>query len=328
MARTYVWSKCPYCNKTLSVHSHQGTLPESKIGITEFTICPNCHQKVSNGKKEWPAMTSSEKTSEVFLFIISDLFSIVIFSPIIGFLLFKLLDSDSINSFFIFTIITASILGVLFVLANKRVINNSVKRYTAKEEELKSPLGQFNRALENNFEIISILDTVKLLKEKAASNLILISKVSKIVKDKEEVILGDFQEKNNLTKLQIFYDKLLSLMSFYYFKGFMYYYFKDIHGKSIKDEVKTFNKQLLELLHQYLPEDKSEDEIKDTFPYLGEFINKKNSYLNALENDIFNMGSTIDYEQIIKYTDFVSLSIHVESVLKEYEELVKVINIK
>ena len=327
MARTYVWSKCPYCNKTLSVRSHQGTLPESKIGVTEFTICPNCHKKVSNGKKEWPDMTSSEKTSEIFLFIISDLCSVIIFSPIIGFLFFKLLNYDSINSFYIFTIITAIILGIIFIFANKRVINYSVKRYTAKEEELKSPLGQFTFAFENNFEIISILDTVKLLKEKSASDLVLISKVSKIVKDKEELILGDFPEKSNLTKLEIYYDKLLSLMSFYYFKGFMYYYFKDISSKSIKDEVKTFNKQLLDLLHQFLPEDKSEDEIKNTFPYLEEFINKKNSYLRDLENDISNMGSTFNYEQIIKYTAFISLSINFEIVLKEYDELIKKINL-
>lgn len=323
MARTYVWSKCPYCNKTLSVRSHQGTLPESKIGVTEFTICPNCHKKVSNGKKEWPEMTSSEKASEVFLFIISDLFSTVIFGTIIGFLIFKLFNYDSITSLALCVSLTAAVLVLLFILANKRIVNNSVKRYLSKQEEISSPEGQFKLSLENNFEIIQIVDIVKNLKEKAASNLVLISKYIKIVKDKEEVILGDFKEKDNLNKLEIYYDKLLSLLSYYFFKGFMYYYFKEIYNKSINEEVNSFNQQLIDLLHKYLPEDKTEDEIKETFPFLGEFINKKNTYLSNLKNDMLNMGSTINYEQLKKYTSFITLEMQLDIVLNEYDNFVK-----
>lgn len=130
MARTYVWSKCPYCNKTLSVSSHQGTLPESKIGKTEFILCPNCHGKVSNGKKEWKEMSSGEHFSEILLFIVSDLISVIIFSPIIGFIIYKVINFDSINYFFIISSIIAILLMVLFVFYNKKIINASNKRYS------------------------------------------------------------------------------------------------------------------------------------------------------------------------------------------------------
>ena len=319
MARTYVWSKCPYCNKTLSVTSHWGTGSESKIGPTEYTICPNCKNKVSNGKKEWKEMTSSEHTSEVFRFIRTDIVGIIIFSPTIGFLLYKLFVPDTFSIWITFSIVIAVLLSLFFIFSNIKVINESNKRYESYQEKMNSPEGNFYSALEDFFDIKLIVERINQLKEIASQVFSFISKYSKIVKDKEEVILGDFKEKQDLDSLCIYFDKFLALLSFYYFKGLIYYYFKDITKRPISDEIKNINKSFIDFLHKYIPEDKTEIEIQNNFQYIGEIISKKNDYIKNLQTRIVSMNNNIDYNQLLEYLKFINLSIDIENEISEYK---------
>ena len=75
-------------------------------------------------------MSSSEHFYEILLFIISDLISVIIFSPIIGFIIYKVIRFDSIHYFFIISSIIAVLLMILFTLYNKKIINESNKRYS------------------------------------------------------------------------------------------------------------------------------------------------------------------------------------------------------
>lgn len=319
MGRTYVWSKCPYCNKTLSITSRWGSGSESKIGLTEFTICPNCKNKISNGKKEWKEMTPAEHAFEIFRFIITDICAIFIFSPIIVFLLYKLFNSNDISGFIPFSIIIAIILCVFFILGNKKIINESNKRYLLKQERLNNPEYNFFYLLEQLFSIDEILKRIERIKEIMSKDVLLISRYSKIVKDKEEVILGDFKEKKDLRSLYVYYDKFLSFLGFYYLKGQMYYYYREKNNLLIIKEVDNINNRLIDLLHNYIPEEKSEIDMQSNFQYIGELLTKKNSYINNLKKSLM-LNKNINYNQLIEYLNFINLSIDFENEVREFNE--------
>lgn len=133
MSRTYTWSKCPYCKKTLSFSSHWGTMPESKIGETRIITCPNCGKKVSDDNKEWPEMDTFEKAFEITRVIFLSIFGGFIFGLTIGFFLYLISGENNPVLWFKNTVIVWIIATVLLFRSSKKNIDESKKRYQERE---------------------------------------------------------------------------------------------------------------------------------------------------------------------------------------------------
>lgn len=137
MSRTYVWSRCPYCNKTLSVTSYRGALPQSKIGMPDFKICPHCQGKISNGKKEWQEMAKIEKIAELLRFIFINIIGTITLAPATGIIVLAIIRSESITTFITISSIAAVIILILLILGEKSIIDESNNRYLNKSKKSK-----------------------------------------------------------------------------------------------------------------------------------------------------------------------------------------------
>jgi hypothetical protein len=132
MAYSIIWSRCPYCRRILDIRSQHGIPSPSKLGEVVIKKCEYCGQLISNGKKEWPDMTSGEKGLEIIFFIFNSLLCGMIVGGLGSFfilgLLFGLIENN-LKILLILSSICWFLFSLLFANHYKLKINESIARY-------------------------------------------------------------------------------------------------------------------------------------------------------------------------------------------------------
>lgn len=292
MSRTITWSRCPYCRKTISVSSRQGTGSRSMIGERVLSPCPYCDKLISNGKKEWPEMSSEEQFKEKARFFLTDIVGGFAF----GFGPGALIGINLEGHLILFGLIGFCLVFFLLRKLNKNIINDSIKRYNEKTERF-----NFSKKLNEIFNISEVAKVLEEVKSRFQTNLLLITKYIALVKDIEEVSFGDFKEKKELQKLYSFFDKLFFEYLYFYYKGLIFSFIENFNLDTQMQDLEKVNLDFLELLYTYMPKDKSETEVKAKFTNVGIILD----YTKKLSENFHTKLVTIPNSEI-KNLDLLS----------------------
>jgi hypothetical protein len=352
MSYTVTWSRCPYCNKTLEIKFRHGTPSSSKLGEKELYTCKHCGQFISNGKKEWPEMSTGEQFYEIILFILQTIFAGMIFGGFGSMLLFGLLFNMFENNFQALVIISITIWATLsFLVGNgcKRQIKESIERYNIGQSKVTFTNNEdvvlpFPKYAKSNDDIQVIQNNMRIIEKKLSE---IIEKTSKL-NDNNELLSTEMNNnvsdiinnnKKVISYLYKIYDKYVGILIELYFSGLMYYLGKeDIKTINIKEKMNIFEKDVKDYIYQFFPKDKTIEQIIENFTYAGPII--KNVIIDIsnvkikmvslqskvlisnispidIENEYKIIINNREYNKISKYLD--ELNIEYDRLLSEYE---------